>query len=74
MTRIFHRLFYLDGFHVQAVTSVWCLLFRPKTVNCSTKNAYTSEITFLANTLILTNYALKTPLHFYLYYDLYLYK
>jgi len=25
-----------------------CLLFRPKTVHCSTKNAYTSEITFLA--------------------------
>ena len=29
-------------------TSVLCLLFRPKTVHCSTKNAYTSEITFLA--------------------------
>jgi len=25
-----------------------CLLFCPKTVHCSTKNAYTSEITFLA--------------------------
>ena len=32
----------------QAVTSVLCLLFRPQTVHCSTKNAYTSEITFLA--------------------------
>jgi len=32
----------------QAVTSVLCLLFRPKTVHCSTKNACTSEITFLA--------------------------
>ena len=32
----------------QAVTSVLCLLFRPKTVHCSTKNTYTSEITFLA--------------------------
>ena len=29
-------------------TSVLCLLFRPKTVHCSTKNVYTSEITFLA--------------------------
>ena len=32
----------------QAVTSVLCLLFHPKTVHCSTKNTYTSEITFLA--------------------------
>ena len=32
----------------QAVTSVLCLLFRPKTAHCSTKNAYTSEISFLA--------------------------
>ena len=30
------------------MTSVLCLFFRPKTVHCSTKNAYTSEITFLA--------------------------
>ena len=29
----------------QAVTSVLCLLFRPGTVHCSTKNAYTSELT-----------------------------
>ena len=28
--------------------SVLCLLFRPKTVHWSTKNVYTSEITFLA--------------------------
>ena len=32
----------------QAVTSVLFLPFRPKTVHCSTKNAYTIEITFLA--------------------------
>jgi len=32
----------------QASTSVLCLHYRPKTVYCSTKNAYTSEITFLA--------------------------
>ena len=32
----------------QALTSVLCLLFSPKTVHCSTKNAYTSELTFLA--------------------------
>ena len=31
----------------QAVTSILCLLFRLKTVHCSTKNMYTSEITFL---------------------------
>ena len=30
------------------MTSVLFLLFHPKTVHCSTKNAYTSEITFLA--------------------------
>ncbi len=32
----------------QSSTSVLCLLFRPKTVHCSSKNAYSSEITFLA--------------------------
>ena len=32
----------------QAVTSVLCLLCRQKTGYCSKKNAYTSEITFLA--------------------------
>ena len=31
-----------------AVTSVLCLHYRPETVHCSTKDAYTSEITFLA--------------------------
>ena len=31
-----------------AVTSVLCLHNRPETVLCSTKDAYTSEITFLA--------------------------
>ena len=32
----------------QAVTSVLCLHYRPETVHCSTKDMYTSEITFLA--------------------------
>ena len=32
----------------QAVSSVLCLHYRPVTVHSSTKNAYTSEITFLA--------------------------
>ena len=48
MTRIFHRSFLWKWILCQVVTSVLCLLFRPKIVHCSTKNAYTSEITFLA--------------------------
>ena len=48
MTRIFHRLFLWKWIPCQPVTSVLCFLFRPKTVHCSTKNTYTSEITFLA--------------------------
>ena len=32
----------------QALTSVLCLHYRPGTVHCSTKDVYTSEITFLA--------------------------
>ena len=48
MTRIFHRLFLWKWIPCQAVTFVLCFLFRPKTVHCSTKNTYTSEITFLA--------------------------
>ena len=32
----------------QALTSVLCLHYRPETVHCSTKDAYTSEITFFA--------------------------
>ena len=32
----------------QAVTSVLCLHYRPETVHCSTKEVYTSEITFFA--------------------------
>ena len=32
----------------QASTSVLCLHYRPETVHCSTKDVYTSEITFLA--------------------------
>ena len=38
MTRIFHRLFLWKWILCQAVTSVLCLLFRPKTVlHCGTK-------------------------------------
>jgi len=48
VTRIFHRLFLWKWIPCQTSTSVLCLLFRPKTVHCSTKNTYTSEITFLA--------------------------
>ena len=47
MTRIVHRLFLWKWILCQAVTSVLCLLFHPKTVHWSTKNVYTSEITFL---------------------------
>ena len=32
----------------QALTSVLCLHYRPETVHCSTKDAYTFEITFVA--------------------------
>ena len=32
----------------QALTSVLCLHYRPETVHCSTKDVYTSEITFFA--------------------------
>ena len=32
----------------QALTSVLCLHYRPETVHCSTKDVYTSKITFLA--------------------------
>ena len=32
----------------QARTSVLCLHYRPETVHCSTKDAYTSEITIFA--------------------------
>jgi len=32
----------------QDSTSVMCLHYHPETVHCSTKDAYTSEITFLA--------------------------
>ena len=42
MTRIFYRLILWKWISCQAVTSVLCLLF-----HCSTKNKYTSEITFL---------------------------
>ena len=47
-----------------SVMSVLCLHYRPETVHCSTKDVYTSEITFLAlypcsPTLYLTVYILK---------------
>ena len=48
MTRIYHRLFLWKWIPCQFVTSILCLLFCLKTVHCSTKNAFTSEITFLA--------------------------
>ena len=31
----------------QASSSVLCLHYRPETLDCSTKDAYTSELTFL---------------------------
>ena len=49
MTRIFHLFFLcLRWIPCQALTSVLCLHYRPETVHCSTKDVYTSEITFLA--------------------------
>ena len=48
MARIFHRLFLWKLIPSQAVTSVLGLLLCTKTVHCRTKNAYTSEIIFLA--------------------------
>ena len=48
MTRIFYRLFFFEnGFHSGCAAGLR-LLFRPKTVHYSTKNVYTSEMTFLA--------------------------
>ena len=43
MTTIFHIIFV----KIDSMSGL-CLLFRPKRVHCSTKDAYTSEITFLA--------------------------
>ena len=44
----------------QAVTSVLCLHYRPETVHCRTKDAYTSEITFVALVyIILRSYIFK---------------
>jgi len=37
-----------SNYPCQGSTSVLCLHYRPETVHCSTKDAYTSEITFLA--------------------------
>ena len=48
MTRTFHWFFMWKWIPCQTVTSVLNLLFRPKTVHCNTKNAYSTEITFLA--------------------------
>ena len=47
MTRIFHRFLCERWIPFQASTSVLCLHYRPETVR-STKDVYTSEITFLA--------------------------
>ena len=42
-------IFYVkDGSHVRLGHSVLCLHYRPETVHCSTKDAYTSEITIFA--------------------------
>ena len=38
----------IEWMQCQAVTFVLCLHYRPETVHCSTKDAYTYEITFLA--------------------------
>ena len=56
MTRIFHWFFMwkmdpMPGCDI----SVLCLLFSPETVHCSTKNAYTSEIT-ITLWLLVTNF------------------
>ena len=49
MTRIFHWLFLCERWiPCQAETSVLCLHYLPEKIHCSTKDAYTSEITFLA--------------------------
>ena len=46
---IFHWFFLCEKWiPCQTVASVLCLHYRPETVHCSTKDAYTSEITFLA--------------------------
>ena len=47
MTRIFDWFFCERWIPCQASTSVLCLHYRPETVHCSSKDAYTSEITFL---------------------------
>ena len=43
----------------QASASVLCLHYRPETVHCSTKDVYTSEITFLAFTILAPNMILN---------------
>ena len=48
MTRIFHRFLCERWIPCQASTSVLWLHYRPETIHCSTKDVYTSEITFLA--------------------------
>ena len=48
MTRIFHWFFMWKMDSMSGFYSVLCLHYRPVTVHCSTKDAYTSEITFLA--------------------------
>ena len=49
MTRIFYWLYmWIRWIPWQALTFVLCLHYRQETVHCSTKDVYTSEITFLA--------------------------
>ena len=73
MTRIFHRLFlwkWIPCLPCQAVTSVLCLHYRPETVHCSTKDAYTSEITFLALKPCILVYRAQTTQTAYLSFHL----
>ena len=49
MVIIVQRLFFWKLIPCEALTSALYLLFLPRTVHCSTKNAYTSKITFLAS-------------------------
>ena len=54
----------------QASTSVLCLNYHPVTVHCSTKDAYTSEITFLAlNPWHWLKYFIYGGLRLYQYYE-----
>ena len=52
-----------DGSHLQAVTSVLCLLYRPETVHCSTKDAYISEKKLSLHNNNLALLAIRARLH-----------